>query len=652
MKDTTVTVATTSGNSADTEPFPEPPIDLELGHAAAAAAGEAEEDAMYYADTSLSSSRRRRPMDTLGCKAVSCDSAEETTRNRNHKDEEEDDEERETSCSSSTGSNSGGLFRNNSATNAFAGHRKTIFAVLIFLMGACAAGAFLYNGIVNAQQVQTAEFDQLASEFIVQLENAFKDYELFGLWIKESCRKKSRTSGETSTPLGICSRQDFRELYEYIESAGLEFQSAQYMPYVPRDKRSSVEAEAQAYYEAQYPHVNYRGIVGLFPKDGGGLKVEPQEERDFYWPVHYIEPVLGNEAAIELDLYSSPSQQTTIEHAVNTWLPSITDRLQLVQETEDYSYSIILHHPGIRLSTHNATLNKYPTGISLMVIRIPALLARTSVDAKDSATFYLFDETHTDQDPVFLGANTVYVQPHTNVVSVNPLPELSLDQLQIDLKGQPKTRFELRRVDIADRKWVVAVVSLPDTFEPEFVFVIVGGVIIIVASVILSTCFWGRLQRAGKLHAIKQRAAQEKARIIVESARQQALMERNLNDFIAHEVRNPLSSAMAALSFVSAATEQPRLTEEEKHVMCDDLHIIDSSLQLINELLRDMLELHRASDQQITITMAPTDILRDVLEPVAGILYMRGNKVQVITECPPNMVVQSDKLRLKQIVLK
>jgi CheY-like chemotaxis protein len=50
------------------------------------------------------------------------------------------------------------------------------------------------------------------------------------------------------------------------------------------------------------------------------------------------------------------------------------------------------------------------------------------------------------------------------------------------------------------------------------------------------------------------------------------------------------------------------------------------------------------------ITMAPTDILRDVLEPVASILYLRGNKVEVIAECTANVVVISDRLRLKQVV--
>ncbi|CAB9527207.1 sensor kinase/phosphatase LuxQ [Seminavis robusta] len=521
------------------------------------------------------------------------------------------------------------------------GKRSIIFAFLIFLVGAGASAAFLSIGILHAKQDQANQFDQLTSEFVVKLQDAFHDYELFGLWIVESCRAREGVSARngSSNVLGICSRQDFRELYIHIRRVGLEFQSAQFMPRVSRDEREAVEASSRSFYKDKYPHVNYRGVVGLFIDDEG-VKVEPQDERDFYWPVHYVEPVVGNEAAIELDLYSSPTQQKTIEHATSSWLPSVTDRLKLVQETDPNAYSIIIHHPGIPLSPHNSTgAVAKPSAISLMVIRMPALLARTNADASNSASFYIYDATHKDEDPVFLGAHTSYAQPD-GVVTFRGLPELSL----VDLEASVKTPFALRKVSIADREWKVVVVALPDTYEPQIGIVVVGGVIIAMASLILSTCFWFHMSHVKKVNA-------EKAQIVVDTARQQALAERQLNDYVAHEVRNPLSSAIAALSFVTAAAQEPTQTSEDKKNMIADLQIVDSSLQFINELLRNMLDMHRAANQQMEATMAPTDILRDVFEPVASILYLRGNKVKIMMECPPNIVVMSDRLRLKQIVM-
>jgi len=93
--------------------------------------------------------------------------------------------------------------------------------------------------------------------------------------------------------------------------------------------------------------------------------------------------------------------------------------------------------------------------------------------------------------------------------------------------------------------------------------------------------------------------------------------------------------------------------EETRQSILDDLHIMDSSLQFINELLRNMLDFQRASYHQLKVEKQPTDMLQDILEPVDAMLYRRGQKtsVEVLLECPRNLVVHTDKLRLKQIVL-
>ena len=84
----------------------------------------------------------------------------------------------------------------------------------------------------------------------------------------------------------------------------------------------------------------------------------------------------------------------------------------------------------------------------------------------------------------------------------------------------------------------------------------------------------------------------------------------------------------------------------------EDLYIIDSSLQFINELLRNMLDVQRAAHHQLKIEKVPTDILSDILQPVDAMLYRRGKgEVKVILECPDNMLVMTDRLRLKQVVL-
>ena len=67
------------------------------------------------------------------------------------------------------------------------------------------------------------------------------------------------------------------------------------------------------------------------------------------------------------------------------------------------------------------------------------------------------------------------------------------------------------------------------------------------------------------------------------------------NDFLAHEVRNPVSAAMAACSFVKTAVNQdkPLLTEESLQTTRDDVNTIENALKFVNDLLRSMLDMHR-----------------------------------------------------------
>lgn len=140
---------------------------------------------------------------------------------------------------------------------------------------------------------------------------------------------------------------------------------------------------------------------------------------------------------------------------------------------------------------------------------------------------------------------------------------------------------------------------------------------------------------------------------------------------------------MAACSFVKSAISKPEpvVDEELRKALKDDVDIIDNSLRFVNDLLRNMLDMHRAATKQLKVTLEPTDLLHDVsdsirqtcvivvpllrlivlflfllntyqvLEPVAGMLHQRGSNIKVIVDCPPNLYVMTDNLRLKQVIL-
>ena len=109
------------------------------------------------------------------------------------------------------------------------------------------------------------------------------------------------------------------------------------IPNVTQANRATLEQESKEYYAKNYPDVDYDGFVGFVKReDGEGLTVASMPEEPSYWPVHYMEPVAGNEAALDLDLYSHPARRQAINKAVETWKPIVTDRIVLAQETEPH----------------------------------------------------------------------------------------------------------------------------------------------------------------------------------------------------------------------------------------------------------------------------------------------------------------------------
>jgi len=149
----------------------------------------------------------------------------------------------------------------------------------------------------------------------------------------------------------------------------------------------------------------------------------------------------------------------------------------------------------------------------------------------------------------------------------------------------------------------------------------------------------------------RQSAMREK---VVSNARQAASVERELNEFLSHEVRNPLSVAIAECSFAASALMNPQHNLEDATVrrdVCEDLEVVNSSLTFVNDFLRSMLDTHRASVHKLKATLAPTDTLRHVFQPVSNSINVRGAAFQVIVECPQDLIIMSDCVRLKQVIL-
>jgi signal transduction histidine kinase len=192
----------------------------------------------------------------------------------------------------------------------------------------------------------------------------------------------------------------------------------------------------------------------------------------------------------------------------------------------------------------------------------------------------------------------------------------------------------------SNKPWVYTVVVASTFLFTSIVFVVFAYVVERRQKIVMN----GVVKTAEKVAAMNG---------AIKTAEKVATTERELNEFLAHEVRNPLSAAMSAHSFVvSAVNETVHISNEEyRKSVQEDAQIVVSSLHFIDEFLRSMLDIYRTAANKLEVKSAPTDLLKDVLEPVCNILYQRDGSVDVTVDCPENLIVTTDCLRLKQIML-
>ena len=100
-------------------------------------------------------------------------------------------------------------------------------------------------------------------------------------------------------------------------------QAFEWIPRVAYPELARFEAEARRNGLQDYQ---------IYQLDSKGNKVAARP-RQYYYPVYYVEPLAGNEAAVGFDLGSNPTRRAALEQAADTGQAVATERIRLVQET-------------------------------------------------------------------------------------------------------------------------------------------------------------------------------------------------------------------------------------------------------------------------------------------------------------------------------
>lgn len=408
-------------------------------------------------------------------------------------------------------------------------NRKHLFAILVITLGAAVCAVFLLLGIHSANTEQQQAFEKQASDFIIAIEESFRDYQTAALWIHEACRS-TKYQSDHSLPRGICNRNDYAELYEYITSTGLEFVAMSWTPNVTDAERPALENETRTWLAANYPDERYNGFIGLQRNADGTYSIQPRDHVPWYWVAHIIEPALS--PAQDFDLYTSKVRRDAINDAVETYLPAITDRFKMLVDTDKDPYSIKVIHPGVRLAGSDP--QEKPQAVAVIVIKVPDLLLRALRGQQESMSAYLYDQpTDSLLPPVYFGGAEVFVS--NNYTETKYLVE------EVDIKtltskvGNHRQGVKVleKSVHIMNKNWRIVVVSNSCTYNPSYAYVIVAATIVFVACLSLAAWIFTHMSRESKLNEIRAVAEAEKAALIIQNAERATIAERELNDFIA-----------------------------------------------------------------------------------------------------------------------
>lgn len=241
--------------------------------------------------------------------------------------------------------------------------------------------------------------------------------------------------------------------------------------------------------------------------------------------MHHIEPVLGK--YYDFDLLAPPFVAPALYKAIDTYQPTLSERLPVYDKSR---YTIMLMHPGVPLPDDPYNRSH---SVALLIIDILQLLKR-ALDRSHSQNInlHLFDLSSHEKEQ-FLGG-VAFERQHYNDQEgvITPLPEM----YHHEHHDHDQYFNQNQDIELGHRQLHVHVGASKANYKENSIFVIMGGILMFVACAFLALWFSTRLRRAHVIAQVTAAANAEKAALLVQSAKQTAQAERELNDYVAHEV--------------------------------------------------------------------------------------------------------------------
>eukprot|EP01083_Nonionella_stella_P023360 64621_1 len=433
----------------------------------------------------------------------------------------------------------------------------------------------------------------------------------------------------------------------------------EWIPQVAHDRRTDYENVTSTYYNGNY---HMKGDVSQ------------DIDRPLYWPVFYLEPVAGNEAAILFNLGSNQVRLAALEKANATRTQVASGKILLVQESAKQSAKeegFLTFDPVHLNRTVGGVQYEALVGFALGVFRTGDMMmeAVNSAGVFKHVRLAVFDQM--SENTTFTVSSSgspeygdwlqsMHVSPGESTWTIEVEEDMDRAELDKARTDNPSLYHQIE-IPVADRTWVLVGYALDEFIEElksqeAMLILVVGSMIVAVTTMMFIVIIIN-------LTADKRREKQRGVdRIIREKQRRNLVIEKRIREekqfqlekeklFIAftfHELRNPLNGVMGGLEYMDEVVANilkllSLINEVDEDIGVKPLAQLESYeiLEMISEShdkLGDCITSAKTLQGELSDAIESSDHVVDILDHVLDLSKLEAGKL-ILDDRPMNLSV-------------
>jgi len=256
------------------------------------------------------------------------------------------------------------------------------------------------------------------------------------------------------------SREEFKTFTQSTVKRHKSIQALEWIPKVTQNLRSKYEKEATKSLNLKYM---------IKSKDSSGQMIR-EKIKDEYFPVYYVEPLLGNLKALGFDLSSSPTRLKSLNNAKISKKITATKRIKLLQETgTQFGFLVFL---PVWKTEKEVELKGFVLGVYRVGDMVETALSRIQKE-NSLLDMWLIDSTEQTHSSVTDENNILYTNTKLNTIKTDVYHEnIFIEGRVWTLHAKPSAQY------IAKHKNSLPIIA----FTISFIIILLVGYIITLKS--------------------------------------------------------------------------------------------------------------------------------------------------------------------------